>query len=52
MYVCFGYGLLTIFNHIRGQVSGSINADPINMIYTSQHSTKEGLNQSFEGYFR
>ena len=47
-YVCFGYGPLEICKHIRGKVSGSINADPINIIHASQKSTKEGLNKEFE----
>ena len=50
--VWFGYGPLTIFQQTRGQVLGSMNADPINMIYTSQKSTKEGLNKELGGYFR
>ena len=44
-YVRFGYGPLTIFNHTWGKVSGSMNADPINMIHKSQKQTKEGLNK-------
>ena len=42
-YVWFGYGPLTIFNNTRETVSESMDADPINMTHTSQHSTKEGL---------
>ena len=42
-YLRFVYGPLTIFNHTRGQVSGSMKSDPINMIHTSHQSTKEGL---------
>ena len=48
MYVRFRYGPLTILNHTQGQVSGSINADPINIIHASQKSTKEGINKEFE----
>ena len=40
MYVQFGYVPLKIFNHTQGQVSGSMDADPINMIHTSQQSKK------------
>ena len=50
-YVQFGYVPLTISNHIQGQVSGSINSDPVNMIHTSQQSKKEGLNEELEGFF-
>ena len=35
-YVQFGYSPLKIFNHTWGQVSESINADPIDIIHTSQ----------------
>ena len=42
LYVQFGYVPLKHFNHTRGQVSGTMNSDPINMIHTSQQSTKEG----------
>ena len=45
MCVRFGYGPLTIFNPTEGQVSGSLNADPINMIQVSQQSTKKGFNE-------
>ena len=38
--------------HNRGQVSGSMNADPINMIHTNKQSTKEGLNEKLKGDFR
>ena len=51
-YVRFGYIPLTICNHTRGQISGSINADQIHMIHTSQKSSKEGLNEELEVYFR
>ena len=51
MYVRFGYVPLTIFYHTREQVSGSIYADPINMIHTSQQSTIKGLKKDFEGGF-
>ena len=50
-YVWFGYSPLTIFNHTRGQVSLSMNSNTINMIHTSQKSTKEGLNEELEGCF-
>ena len=45
MYARFGYVPMKICNHIRGKVSGSINAYPINIIHTSKKSTKEGLNE-------
>ena len=32
-YVRFGYGPLNIWYHTRGQVSGSMYADTINMIH-------------------
>ena len=35
----------------EGKYSGSINPDPINMIHTSQKSTKEGVNEDLEEYF-
>ena len=35
-YIQFGYGPLTTFYHPRGRSSGSMSADPINMIHTSQ----------------
>ena len=34
------YSLLTIFYHTRGQVSGSMYTDPINMVHTSQKPEK------------
>ena len=34
-YAYFGYGPLKICNKTLGQVSGSMNADPINIIHTS-----------------
>ena len=43
MYVQLGYSPLMILNHICGQVSGSMYTDTINMIHTSQQSTKYGL---------
>ena len=52
LYVRFGYGPLRILNHTRGQVLKSNNADPINMIHTSQTSTSERLSKELEGYFR
>ena len=39
----FGYGQLKICNQNQGHVSGSMKAYPMNMIQTSQQSTKEGL---------
>ena len=51
-YVWFGCVPLTILNNTRGQVSVSMNADTINMIHTSQQSTKLGMNEELEGYFR
>ena len=47
----FGYGPLTIFNHTQVQVAVSMNAYPINMMHTSQQSTKEGFNKELERYF-
>ena len=44
-YDQFGYGPLTICKHTQRKVSVSINYDSINMIHTSQQSTKEGLNK-------
>ena len=35
-YVLFGYDPLKNFNHTRGKFSGSMNADSINMMHTSQ----------------
>ena len=52
MFVQFGYGPLTIFNESQGNFSGTMNADPINMIHTSQKSAKEGLHKDLEGDFR
>ena len=40
MYVQFVYGPYTILNHTQGQVSGSMNADPVNSEYTGKYSTK------------
>ena len=51
-YIHFGYVPLTIFKRTRGNVSGSTDDDPINMIYISQQSTKEGLNEELDGDFR
>ena len=51
-YVLFVYGPLTICNHTQGQVSGSMNSDPINMIHKSKKPTKYGLSEDIEGYFR
>ena len=51
-YVWFEYIPLKICNNNRGQVSVSMNADPINMIHTGQESTKEGLIEELERYFR
>ena len=48
LYVRFGYGPLTIFEHTQGQVSGSMNFDPINMIQKIQPSTKEVLNEELD----
>ena len=44
-YVQFGYGPLKVCNHTRGQFSGSMNSDKINMIHASQKSTKEFFNE-------
>ena len=51
-YVWFGYVPLTIFNHTRGQVPVSMNADTINMIHKSKQSAKEGSSFDPEGDFR
>ena len=42
-YVRFGYGPMTIFDHTRGNFSWSMETYPINMIHTSQQSTKKRL---------
>ena len=34
------------------KISGSINADPKNMLHTGKQPTKKGLNKYLEGYFR
>ena len=52
MYVRFGYVSLTICNHTRGQVLGSMNNYPIDMMHRSQQPTKEGLKENLEEYFR
>ena len=39
-YVRFGYGLLKNCNNTQWQVSGSMNADPINIVHINQQSTK------------
>ena len=41
----FGYSPQKNFNHTQEKVSVSMKTDPINMIHTSQQSTKEGLNK-------
>ena len=51
MYVQFGYVPLKIWNYTQGQVSGSMNTNPINITHPSQQSTKEGLNDELEGDF-
>ena len=51
LYVRFGYIPHKIWNHNRGQVSVSVNSDPVNVIYTSQQSTKIGFCEELEGYF-
>ena len=51
MYVQFGYVPLKICNYTQGQVSGSMNTNPINITHPSQQSTKEGLNDKIEGDF-
>ena len=51
-YVRFVYGPLNIFNYTWGQVLGSMSADSINILHTSQQSTKEVLKEELEGYFR
>ena len=52
LYIQLLYGPLMIYNHTQGQVSGSIKYDPINMIHTSQDSTKQVFNKKIEGDFR
>ena len=49
-YDRFGYESMTIFYHTWGQVLGSMYADPINMIHTSQKSIKYVLNEQLKGY--
>ena len=49
-YAQFRYVKLKICNHTQGQVSVSINTDPIHIIHTSKQSTTEGLNKDLEGY--
>ena len=48
MYVQFGYVPLTICNNAQGQVLGSMNYYPINMIHTIQQSKREGLNKELK----
>ena len=50
-YVRFGYVPLINYNHTQVHISGSMNADPINMIHPSQKSTKEGFDEELDGYF-
>ena len=47
-YVNFGYVPLKLFNHTQEQVLASINADPMNMIHTSQQPKQYGLNEEIE----
>ena len=42
-YIRLGYIPLNICNHTQGQVSVSMNDDPINMIHPNKKSTKEGF---------
>ena len=49
-YVRFVYGLLKICNNTPGQVSGSMNTDPVNMIH--KKINKRRLEQKLEIYFR
>ena len=49
MYVRFGYCLLMICYHTQGKVSGSMYADPINIIHISKQSEKYGLDEELEG---
>ena len=44
VYVHFGYGPLKICSQNQGQVLGLMNYYPINIIHTSQESTKEWFN--------
>ena len=39
-YFRFEHSPLKIFNHTRGKISVSMNADPIDMIHKSQQYTK------------
>ena len=50
-YVRFRYLPQKICNHTQGQVLGSMNNDPLNSIYKSQQSTKEGFVKSFKDVF-
>ena len=50
-YVWFGYVPQKIWNNTLGQVSGSMNSDPIKTIHKSQQSTKGDFNKELEGYF-
>ena len=43
MYVQFEYNQQKILRHTRGPVSGSMNANKVNEINTTQKSTKEVL---------
>ena len=51
-YVWFGYESPEICNHTGGQVSGSMNAYPINIIHTSQKIKKNKLNKQVGEYFK
>ena len=52
LYVRFGYDPQKICNQIPGQVSVSMNGDIVNIIYKIQQSTKKGLFEELDGYFR
>ena len=52
MYVQFECGPQKICKHIQGQVSGSMESDPVKEINTSQPSTKEDLCEELEGCLR
>ena len=49
--VQFLYRPHTLFNHPQGNVSGSMNSDPVNVKYTGQLSTKELFCDKIEGCF-
>ena len=52
MYIWFGYGPLIICNHTCGQVSLTMNSDPINIIHTSENFKKRWTNKLNEIYIQ